>query len=80
MAKGKKKTSVATQRAIDDLVDAVVESLRVEYHGQLEPVEAYTQRVRERLHADVMRFRQRFHHGYEVLQAELDQENARGKS
>lgn len=77
MAKERKKSDVAVneqERAIDDLAEYVIESLRGEFHSELEPFEAYAARLRKSIVADVRLFRQRFHRGYHVLMTELARE------
>lgn len=71
MRRPKRKQQQASEQAIDDLADLVVENLQSSYRSDLEPFEAYAARVRSRVYDDVTLFRQRFHHGYQVLMEEI---------
>lgn len=75
MAKPRKKSPSHTDdQAIDDLAGLVAESLRSDFHSDLEPFEVYASRVKGRIIADINLFRKRFHHGYQVLMEELTRE------
>lgn len=67
----RKQTQHNAEQEIDDLADLVVENLQSSYRSDLEPFEAYAARVRARVYDDVSLFRQRFHHGYQVLMEEI---------
>lgn len=62
------------REAVDELVDGIVEDLEKEYHSELESFDAYAQRVREEVHADMAEFRHHFLKGYDVLIEELTQQ------
>ncbi|MFQ5730113.1 MAG: hypothetical protein ACE5GN_07110 [Waddliaceae bacterium] len=78
----KKKTKASTEvaeadvefaTAVDELTDAIVEDLEESYDSELEPFEAYAQRVRAQIHSNMDEFRKRFLQGYEVLLKELSE-------
>ena len=77
MAEKKKiPTSVAEadvefKKSVDALTEVIIEDLKEEYHNDLEPFDAYAQRVRAQVHANMEDFRDRFLEGYEVLLQEL---------
>lgn len=65
------KPDVEFKEAIEELADAVVEELKEGYRSDLEPFEAYAQRMRQELHTNMEDFHDRFLKGYEVLIHEL---------
>ena len=78
MAEQKKKMPVGIaeadvefKRSVDALTEVLVEELKEEYHTDLEPFDAYAQRVRAQVHANMEDFRDRVLEGYEVLLQEL---------
>ena len=78
--KNNKKISLATieldfKNSVDELAHAIVEEEREAFQSELEPFEAYAQRVKSQLHTDMNEFRERFTNGYEVLLNEIVEES-----
>ncbi len=71
------KTPPEFEQVIDEITELVVESLRQDYHNDLEPFEAYAARIRGRLATNLRDLRTRFNRGYHVLLEELDREKNR---
>lgn len=65
------EADVEFTEAVDEFAEAIVEDLKEGYHSDLEPFEAYAQRVRAEIHSNMDDFRNRFLQGYEVLLNEL---------
>lgn len=72
MSKDKKKDEAEAKEAIESLADAYLESVRDGYRSDLEPFEAYEQKVRSQIHRDADKFRERFQKGYHVLINEIN--------
>ena len=76
-----KKTSVEVaeadvefKNAADNLVDAVIDNIKEGYKSDLEPFEAYAERVRAEMYSNIDDFRLRFLNGYHVILKELAKE------
>ena len=83
--KQKGKTLVADDavhddKAIEELADVVIESLREQYRSDLEPFELYAQKVRFKIHININEFRTGFFKGYHVLLEELHKEHVKSKA
>ena len=69
-----KTIEIDFKKSVDELAEAIVEEEREAFHSDLEPFEAYAQRVKAQLHTDMNEFRERFTSGYEVLLNEIVKE------
>lgn len=74
--KKKEKTPLAESdprfdKSLEEFAKLVAEELDEERRGVLEPFEAYTQRIKSKIHADLDQFRSRFSKGYYLLLEEL---------
>lgn len=79
MTKESKRISTPSEeKMIEEIADLVIESLKPNYHQNLESFEAYAERVRTRIHLDIAHFRERFRHGYQVLVEELERTKEEG--
>lgn len=65
------EADVEFKQSVDQLTNAIVEDLQENYHNDMEPFEAYAQRVRAQIHENMDDFRSRFLQGYEVILNEL---------
>lgn len=59
------------QTLAGDLAEAIVESLKDQPSGDLDPVEGYVLKVRTKVHTNLNIFRTRFLRGYKVLIEEV---------
>lgn len=69
-----KKTKVMEadyDASVDEMCDALLESIQEGYHSELEPWEAYEKRMRAEIHESMNDYRDRFAAGYKVLIDEL---------
>lgn len=87
MAEQKKKIPVSIAEAdvefkqsVDALTEVLIEELKGDYRTDLEPFDAYAQRVRAQVHANMQDFRDRFLEGYEVLLQELVSQQTKAES
>lgn len=62
------------KKSVDDLANAITDDLEKSYQSDLEPLEAYVNKVRSQLHEDMDTFRNRFLNGYQILLEELEKE------
>lgn len=61
------------EKSVEDLTSAIVEDLEADYQSELEPFEAYANRIRHQVHENLETFKDRFLHGYDVLIEEINQ-------
>lgn len=59
------------EQAVQNLADAVTESLKEGCKSDLESFEVYAQKMRSHLHSDPQSFRARFLKGYQALLSEM---------
>lgn len=62
------------EKSIDEIADALLEGEEENYDSELEPFEAYANRMRTEIHENMEEFRDRFLKGYELLLKELAQQ------
>lgn len=67
------------EKSVEDLTTAIVEDLEADYQSELEPFEAYANRIRHQVHENLEKFKDRFMHGYDVLIAEINELNKKNK-
>lgn len=65
------EADVEFKQSVDDLTDVILEDMKNDYHNDLEPFDAYAQRIRAQVHENMEDFRNRFLEGYEVLLQEI---------
>lgn len=65
------EADVEFKQSVDGLTDVILEDLKQDYHNDLEPFDAYAQRIRAQVHENMEDFRNRFLEGYEVLLQEI---------
>lgn len=58
-------------QSVEEFSEVVLESLKTQYHSELEPFENYAQKVKMQVAKDVDDFRRRFVRGYHVLLEEV---------
>jgi hypothetical protein len=78
----KEKVSVSTEKpsefdtkyekSVEEMADAVIDSLKVDYQSDLEPFERYAERVKAKIHSNVDNFRGRLSKGYKAILEEIE--------
>lgn len=68
------EADVEFKKAADNLVDVVIDNIKEGYKSDLEPFEAYAERVRAEMYSNIDDFRTRFLNGYHVILEELAKE------
>lgn len=59
------------EQAVEELADAVAESLKEPSQNPFDAFEVYVQRMRAKVHSESRHFKARFSRGYSVLMTEL---------
>lgn len=80
MKKTETKVLVKVDQAVKDLADVIEESLREDYHSELESFEVYAQKVRTNIYKTMQEFQTRFVNGYETLLKEIEKEKKDGSA
>lgn len=83
--KREKKTEASTpserrtlreeEKAIEEFADIFLESMKEQFHNNLEPLEVYAQKVRSHIHSNEHEFKIRLAQGYEILLNEISQDH-----
>ena len=73
------EADVEFQKSVKDLTEAIVEDLEAGYQSELEPFEAYANRIRHQVHENLEQFRDRFLQGYDVLIEEIRKQDSNEK-
>jgi len=60
------------EKSVEEMADAVIDSLKVDYQSDLEPFERYAERVKAKIHSNVGDFRERLSQGYKVILEEIE--------
>ncbi len=80
MKKNELKVLVKVDDAVKELADVIEDSLKEDYHSDLEPFEVYAQKVRANIYKTMEEFQARFVNGYEILLKEIEKEKKDGST
>jgi hypothetical protein len=80
MKRSESKVLVKVDGAVKELADMIESSLREDYHSDLEPFEAYAQKVRANIYKTMQEFQARFVNGYETLLKEIEKDKKNGST
>ncbi|MBS4168881.1 hypothetical protein [Parachlamydia sp. AcF125] len=59
------------EETLEEVADAVVDSLKEGYRNDLEPFELYAERIKSKIYSTMGNFRERLAKGYQVLLDEV---------